>query len=119
MATNDPTTQEIREVANRYLAEFARQDWAGVCTTMAPSERRYYDRHGDSCVNAFRRNAKRVTRRGLKLFRNSRAGEIHLRAEEAVIEVTKLGWFDTILRLYAIQEQDRWWIARSKKRRGS
>ncbi len=115
VATNEPRTQAIREVANRYLAEFAAKDWTGVCATLVPSERRYFDRLAGSCEKVFRNNDAG----SLRVLRDSRAGEIRIGPHQAVIEVNELGWREPLLYLYAIQEQGRWGIARSKKLRES
>jgi hypothetical protein len=117
VATNDPAEQEIREVANRYLAAVAAKDWPAVCATLAPSERVYYLRNAGSCEAAFRSRADELGDDGRRLLRDSRASEIRIGPEQAVIEVTKLGWHEVLVRLYAIRDDGRWGIARSKKDR--
>jgi len=116
-ATPEPASQEIREIANRYLAAFARSDWAGVCATLVPSERRHFDRRAGSCERAF--SFPKTPRRELQLLRNSRAGEIRIAPNQAIIEVTELGWRKPYMRLYAIEERGAWGIARSRKQRES
>jgi hypothetical protein len=110
-ATPEPTSQEIREVVNRYLAAYARQDWSGLCATLVPSQQRQFDRLAGSCERAFRtlRSEKR------ELVRNSRAGEIRVRGKRATIEVTELGWREPYMRLYAIEEDGAWGVARRKR----
>jgi hypothetical protein len=117
VATSDPTKQEIRELANGYLAAIAAKDWSGVCKTMAPSERVFYLREWGSCEKAFRSRADDVGAYGRRIFRNSRAAEIRIGPEQAVIDVSKLGSHDVLVRLHAIREDGRWGIARSKKDR--
>jgi len=56
-------------------------------------------------------------KRGRELARNSRASEIRIGREQAVIDITELGMDDVYMRLYAIEEDGRWGIARSRKRR--
>jgi hypothetical protein len=119
VSTNDSRTQEIREVANRYLAASARSDWTMVCATLARSERRHFDRLAGSCEAAFRANAEEVGRRQLRRLRNARAGEIRIDGDEAVIEVNELGWREVLMRLYAVHGDGGWGIARSEQRRGS
>jgi hypothetical protein len=63
VSTNDAHTQEIRELANRYLAASARGDWTKVCATLSAGERRYFDRLARSREAAFRANATKVGRR--------------------------------------------------------
>jgi hypothetical protein len=116
-ATPEPTSQEIRQAANRYLAAFGRSDWAGVCATLVPSERRHFDRRAGSCERAFA--ATEATKRERRLLRNSRAGEIRIGPNQAIIEITELGWREPFMRLYAIEERGAWGIARSRKQRES
>jgi hypothetical protein len=114
-ATVEPTQVEIRKVANAYVRAWGRKDWEAVCGTLVPSERRYFDRLGGSCERVYRqgRSGKRVHR----LVRDSIAGEIRIGPKQAVIEITEAGSPTPYMRLYAIQENGRWGIARSFKRR--
>jgi hypothetical protein len=115
-ATPDPTELEIRQDANAYLKAYARGDWTGVCDTLVPSERRYFDELGGRCEHVFRQTV-RVSRRERRQLRNALASDIRIGRHQAVIEVTESGWRDPIMRLYAIEEAGAWGIARSKKRR--
>jgi hypothetical protein len=111
--TTEPTQLEVRQAANAYLKAFARGDWKGVCDALVPSERRYFDNLTGSCERGFRRTGGRDRR----LLRNAIAGEIRIRSEQAVISVNEQGWREPIMRLYAIEEDGSWGIARSEKRR--
>ena len=118
VSTNDPRTQEIREAANRYLSATARADWSAVCATLARSERGYFDRLGGSCEAVYGADSRRkAVRRERRLIRNARAGDIRVKGDGAVIDVHELGWREVLFRLYAIEENGRWGIARREKLR--
>jgi hypothetical protein len=112
VATVDPTQVEIRKAANAYVKAYARGDRTGVCDTLVPSERRYFDQLGGSCERVFRTTGGRNRR----ILRDASAGEIRIGREQAVI-VVEDQFVDEIMRLYAIEEDGSWGIARSKKRR--
>jgi hypothetical protein len=112
VATVDPTQVEIRRAANAYVKAYARADWTGVCDTLVPSERRYFDQLGGRCERVFRTTGGRNRR----ILRDASAGEIRIGREQAVI-VVEDQFVDEIMRLYAIEEDGAWGIARSKKRR--
>jgi hypothetical protein len=117
-ATPEPTEQQIRQVANAYLKALSRRDWTAVCATLAKSEQRYFDRLGDGkCERVFRASGRRMGKRDRARAGNSLASEIRIAREQAVIEITEAGGRDVYMRLYAIEEDGRWGIARSKKRR--
>jgi hypothetical protein len=116
-STPDPTELEIRQVANAYLKAFAREDWSGVCATLAASERRYFDRLAGSCERPFRQGGREAGKRGRRQLANSLASAIRIGPDQAVIEITEAGWREPFMRLYAIEEYGRWGIARSKKQR--
>ena len=116
-ATPDATELEIRQAANAYLKAFARGDWTGVCATLVASERRYFDRLAGSCERPFRDIARKAGKRGRRQMRDSLASAIRIGPEQAVIEITEAGWREPYMRLYAVEENGRWGIARSKKRR--
>jgi hypothetical protein len=114
-STPEPPSQEVREVANRYLAAFAARKWGEVCATLVPSEQSHFDRLAGSCERAFRASGARQSRQVRKLLRNSRAGEIRIRGTRATIEITELGWREPFMRLYAIEEDGAWGISRRKR----
>jgi hypothetical protein len=117
-ATPEPTEQQIREAANAYLKALARRDWTAVCATLVKSEQRYFARLGDGkCERVFRASGRRMSRRERARAANSLADEIRIGRDQAVIDITESGWDDVYMRLYAIEEDGRWGIARSKKRR--
>jgi hypothetical protein len=117
-ATPEPTEQQIREVADAYLKALSRRDWSAVCATLARSEQRYFDRLGDGkCERVFRAGGRRMGKRDRERAANLLASDIRIGREQAVIEITEAGGRDVYLRLYAIEEDGRWGIARSKKRR--
>jgi hypothetical protein len=119
VATNDPRTQKIREVANRYLSATAGRDWTAVCATLVPSERRHFERLAGTCEEAFRTGAVEAGNREVRRLRDARAGEIRIGRHQAVIEINELGWREPLMHLYAIREDGGWGIARSKKLRDS
>jgi hypothetical protein len=117
-ATPEPREQQIREVANAYLKASSRADWTAVCATLARSERRYFERLGDGkCERVFRAGGRRMGKRDSERAVNLLASDIRIGREQAVIEITQAGGRDVLMRLYAIEEDGRWGIARSKKRR--
>jgi hypothetical protein len=113
VTTAEPNQLEIRQAANAYLKAFAAGDWTGVCDTLVPSERRHFERLAGSCERGFSSTGGRNRR----VLSNAIAGEIRIRSEQAVIAVNEQGWREPIMRLYAIEEDGAWGIARSKKRR--
>jgi hypothetical protein len=117
-ATPEPTEQEIREAANAYLQAFSRSDWTAVCNTLVPSERQYFDRLGKGkCERVFRDGGREAGKRGRESLGTSIASDIRIGREQAVIGITLYGSHKVYMRLYAIEEDGRWGIARSKKRR--
>jgi hypothetical protein len=79
---------------------------------------RYFERLGKGkCERVFRAGGRRAGRRGRELMGNSLASEIRIGREQAVIGITELGGRDVYMRLYAIEEDGRWGIARSRARR--
>jgi hypothetical protein len=117
-ATPDPTEQQIREVANAYLKALSRRDWTAACATLAESEQRYLERLGKGrCERVFRDGGRRADKGVRRLLGNSLASEIRIGREQAVIGITEAGGRDVYMRLHAIEEDGRWGIARSRKRR--
>jgi hypothetical protein len=111
VATVEPTEVEIRKAANAYVKAYARGDWTGVCDTLVPSERRYFDQLGGSCERVFRSEG-----RNRRVLRDAIAGEVRIGRDQAVIVIEDYV-VDELMRLYAIEEDGSWGIARSKKRR--
>ena len=118
-ATPDPVELEIRQAANAYMKAFGRRDWKGVCATLVPSERRYFDRLAGACERPFRQGWRGMTKGARRLVANSIAGEIRIGPYQAVIDITENGDPGPYMKLYAIEENGRWGIARSKKQRES
>jgi hypothetical protein len=58
-----------------------------------------------------------MTKGARRLVGKSAASEIRIGPEQAVIEITESGGQEPYMRLYATEENGRWGIARSKKRR--
>jgi hypothetical protein len=116
-ATPDPVELEIRQAANAYLKAFGRRDFTGVCAALVPSERRYFDRLAGECERPFRQGWREMTKGARRLTANSIAGEIRVGPYQAVIAVTENGWPNSYMRLYAIEENGEWGIARSRKLR--
>jgi hypothetical protein len=113
----DETELEIRQAANAYLQAFGNRDWKGVCAALVPSERRYFDRLAGDCERPFRQGWREMTKGARRLAANAIAGEIRIGPYQAVIHVTESGSPDPYMRLYAIEENGHWGIARSRKLR--